>query len=97
MPTTLPSCLECSSPRGRASGPPSGLYSPLVLPGFNEEEMLKDEAYEVPKKVPEVFSELGQVTVTKIEDDMTTVEDGTTIIKDGITIEETFSNLSPDL
>ena len=37
---------------------PPQAYSPLVLPGFNEEELLEETADEVLKKSPEVAGDL---------------------------------------
>ena len=40
-----------------------------MLPGFNEEDMLKDEADEVPEKALEVTGKLGQEAVVVEVDD----------------------------
>ena len=34
-------------------------YSPFMLPHFNEEEMLEDEADEVPEKAPKMVGKLS--------------------------------------
>ena len=69
-----------------------------MLPGFNEEEMLEDDADEFSKKAPEVTDELGQEVVPPAAMDNTVAaEDGTIVAEDGATVEEAFPNLSPNL
>ncbi|GFY88892.1 hypothetical protein Acr_06g0008320 [Actinidia rufa] len=69
-----------NSPCSRVSGPPQ-VYSPLVLSSLNEEDMLEEEADEVPKKAPEVLKELGQEAT---EDGTTVAVGGTTpVVEDG--------------
>ncbi|GFZ18529.1 hypothetical protein Acr_27g0002680 [Actinidia rufa] len=56
--------------RGESAAPPkvelvypTQVYSPLVLLGFNEEELLEEAAYKVPEKTPKVASKLSQEAV----------------------------------
>ena len=71
---------------------PPQAYSSLVLLGFNEEEMLEEEADEILDKNPEVVSELGQEAA---EDGIKTTEDGAAAAKGGLDVKE--ANLSYDL
>ena len=54
---------------------PPQAFSPFVLPGFNEEEMLEDETNEIPKKAPEVASELGQAVIAVVVDGIVAKKD----------------------
>ncbi|GFY84664.1 hypothetical protein Acr_03g0014380 [Actinidia rufa] len=71
---------------------PPQAYSSLVLLGFNEEEMLEEEANEILDKNPEVVSKLGQEAA---EDGIIIAEDGATAVEGGLDVKE--ANLSYDL
>ena len=92
-----------NSPQSQADGPPQP-YSPLVLPIFNEEELLEEGADDVPKKTPKVVGELGQGVVAEAEDN-TKATEGDVVAKkgdaiatnDGVVAEESSPYLSPNL
>ncbi|GFY97465.1 hypothetical protein Acr_12g0000060 [Actinidia rufa] len=69
---------------------PLQAYSPLVLPGFNEEELLEEEVDEVPEKASEVANNLSQKVAATAEDSVAAAEDGAAA-------EEAFPNFSHDL
>ncbi|GFS38002.1 hypothetical protein Acr_00g0055140 [Actinidia rufa] len=54
---------------------PSQAYSPLVLPSFNEEELLEEGADEVPEEAPEVACELSKEAAKAAEDSVVAVEE----------------------
>ncbi|GFS38017.1 hypothetical protein Acr_00g0055170 [Actinidia rufa] len=54
---------------------PSQAYSPLVLPSFNEEELLEEGADEVPEEAPEVACELSKEVAKAAEDSAVVVEE----------------------
>ncbi|GFY99361.1 hypothetical protein Acr_13g0007620 [Actinidia rufa] len=63
-------------------------------PGILQDEMLEEEADEIPKKSPEVVGELDQETA---KDGIAVAEDGAAAVEDGVASEWASPNLSPDL
>ena len=67
-----------------------------MLPSFNEEKMLEDEADEVPDKAFEVDGNLDKVTVIVTTYGTTVAEDRRSATKDDVNAEGTSPNFSPD-
>ncbi|GFY92413.1 hypothetical protein Acr_08g0008090 [Actinidia rufa] len=66
---------------------PLQVYPPLMLPDFNEEEMVEEEVDEIPEKSLEVAGELVQEIA----------KDGATTTEDGVAAKGASPNLSTDL